>query len=65
MCFYTCPCMNVIIALTSTLVLTCGALQCILQSQSSIESVGGGGGGGGGGVATPPFRPVMNNINIH
>ena len=26
---------------------------------------GGGGGGGVGGVATPPFRPVMNNINIH
>ena len=24
-----------------------------------------GGGGGVGGVATPPFRPVMNNINIH
>ena len=26
---------------------------------------GGGGGGGVGGVATPPFGPVMNNINIH
>ena len=25
----------------------------------------GGGGGGGGGVATPPFKPAMNNIKIH
>ena len=30
----------------------------------AVADPGGGGGGGLGGVATPPFRPMMNNINL-
>ena len=37
----------------------------VLNGRSSGGSRGGGGGGGLGWLQPPPFRPVMNKINIH